>query len=133
MLLPPPAPPRTPPSPPRARPTSDPEALDAVFRALSHPVRRAVVKRLTRGPGATSELADPFDMALPSFLQHLGVLAEAGLVESEKEGRVRSWRLTPGRLREAEGWLAQQRRLWELRLDQLDRYLLHLEDQENDE
>jgi len=113
------------------RPEPDPEALDTMFRALAHPVRRAVVRRLARGPGATSELAEPFEMALPSFVQHMGVLAEAGLVESEKEGRTRLWQLTPGRLRDAEGWMAQQRRLWELRLDQLDRYLLHLEDQEN--
>jgi DNA-binding transcriptional ArsR family regulator len=121
-------PPRTP-----SRPNRDPEALDAIFRALAHPVRRAVVHRLARGPGATSELAQPFDMALPSFVQHMGVLAEAGLVESEKEGRTRCWRLTPDRFRTAEGWMAQQRRLWELRLDQLDRYLLDLEDQESDE
>jgi len=95
-------------------------------------VRRSVVQRLARGSRGTSELAEPFGMALPSFLQHLGLLEEAGLVESEKEGRVRNWRLTPGRLREAEGWMAHQRRLWELRLDQLDRYLLNLEDQETD-
>jgi DNA-binding transcriptional ArsR family regulator len=118
--------------PPRARPrpVPDPEALDAIFRALANPVRRAVVERLARGPVATSELAKPFDMALPSFAQHLGILADAGLVGSEKEGRTRTWRLTPGHLQEAEGWLGHQRRLWQLRLDQLDRYLLHLEDQE---
>jgi DNA-binding transcriptional ArsR family regulator len=121
-----------PPTPPGPRPSPDPEALDAIFRALSHPVRRSVVQRLARGSGGTSELAEPFGMALPSFLQHLGLLEEAGLVESEKEGRVRNWRLTPERLREAEGWMAHQRRLWELRLDQLDRYLLTLEDQETD-
>ncbi len=120
--------------PPRARPrpAPDAEAMDQVFRALSHPVRRAVVQRLAQGPEATSALAGPFDMALPSFVQHMGILADAGLVESRKEGRVRYWRLNPGRLRDAEGWMTQQRRLWERRLDQLDRYLLHLEDQETD-
>ena len=103
---------------------------DAAFRALAHPVRRAVVARLARGPEATSELARPFDMALPSFVQHMGILAEAGLVKSRKEGRVRRWTLAPERLREAEGWLSHQRRLWERRLDQLDDYLLTLQDQE---
>jgi DNA-binding transcriptional ArsR family regulator len=104
--------------------------MDAAFRALAHPVRRAVVARLARGPEATSELARPFDMALPSFVQHMGILAEAGLVKSRKEGRVRRWTLAPERLREAEGWLSHQRLLWERRLDQLDDYLLTLQDQE---
>ncbi len=120
--------------PPRARPrpAPDPEAMDAMFRALANPVRRAVVERLARGTGSTSELAEPFGMALPSFVQHMGVLTEAGLVESEKEGRTRRWRLTPGRLQAVEGWLGAQRRLWELRLDQLDHYLIEREDQETD-
>lgn len=107
--------------------------LDDVFRALSHPARRHVVWRLSAGGAAVSELAEPFDMALPSFLQHLQVLEAAGLVDSEKVGRVRRYRLTPEPLRAARGWLDEQRASWERRLDQLDAYLLDLEQQETDE
>lgn len=97
--------------------------LDPVFRALAHPARRAVVERLGGGPAATTDLARPFDMALPSFTQHMDVLEECGLVESRKVGRVRIWRLAPRPLRAAEGWLADQRAIWERRLDRLDDYL----------
>lgn len=97
--------------------------LDHVFRALSDPTRRAVLERLTRGPAAVSELARPFDMALPSFTQHLGVLEKSGLVTSRKLGRVRTYRLAPKPLKAAEHWMARQRSLWQTRLDQLDRYL----------
>jgi DNA-binding transcriptional ArsR family regulator len=104
--------------------------LDGVFQALAHPARRAVVRRLSAGPAAVSELAEPFDMALPSFLQHLHVLEGCGLVVSEKVGRVRTYRLTPSPLRAAESWIEEQRTSWEQRLDQLDAYLLHLKDQD---
>jgi DNA-binding transcriptional ArsR family regulator len=97
--------------------------FDRVFKALADPTRLAVVERLGRGPAATSELADEFDMALPSFLQHLKVLEESGLVASHKRGRVRTYRLTPGPLQEAEHWLTEQRDAWERRLDRLDEHL----------
>lgn len=97
--------------------------LDHVFRALCDPTRRAVLERLTRGPAAVSELARPFDMALPSFTQHLGVLERSGLVTSRKLGRVRTYRIAPKPLKAAEHWMARQRSLWQARLDQLDRYL----------
>jgi DNA-binding transcriptional ArsR family regulator len=106
--------------------------LDPVFQALSHPARRAVLGRLGVGPASVSDLAEPFDMALPSFLQHLRVLERAGLVESRKDGRVRVFRLTPQPLEAAEGWIAEQRALWERRLDRLDDYLLQLKAQESD-
>lgn len=97
--------------------------LDPVFRALAHPTRRAVVERLGLGPAATSELARPFPVALPSFLEHMEILEACGLVRSKKSGRVRVWRLAPRRLGAAEDWLAEQRAIWERRLDQLDDYL----------
>jgi DNA-binding transcriptional ArsR family regulator len=100
--------------------------LDDVFQALSHPARRDVVRRLSTGAAAVSELAEPFDMALPSFLQHLQVLEACGLVDSEKVGRVRTYRLTPTPLRAARGWLDEQKAIWERRLDQLDDYVLDL-------
>jgi DNA-binding transcriptional ArsR family regulator len=98
-------------------------ALDRVFQSLADPTRRAVLHRLAQGRAAVTELAQPFDMALPSFLQHLKVLEGSGLVRSRKEGRVRTYEMAPGALEKAEGWLAEQRTLWERRLDQLDRYL----------
>ncbi len=97
--------------------------LDGVFRALADPTRRAVLARLATGPAPVSELAAPFSMALPSFVQHLDVLERCGLVRSRKSGRVRTYRLAPAPLAAAERWVAAQRALWERRLDQLDRYL----------
>ena len=94
-----------------------------MFQALADPTRRAVLERLNRGPAPMSELAAPFDMALPSFSQHLDVLEDCGLVRSTKEGRVRTYELQARRLEAAENWLQKQRTLWERRLDQLDRYL----------
>jgi DNA-binding transcriptional ArsR family regulator len=104
------------------------EVIDSVFRALADPTRRHVVERLSRSPASVSELAAPFDMALPSFVQHLRLLERSGLVQSVKEGRVRTYRITPKRLQLAEGWLARQRTLWERRLDQLDAYALALKE-----
>jgi DNA-binding transcriptional ArsR family regulator len=94
-----------------------------VFRALADPTRRAVVERLGEAPASTTDLAGEFAMALPSFMQHLAVLEECGLVASHKQGRTRIYRLTPAPLRDAENWLAAQRDRWERRLDQLDEYL----------
>ncbi len=105
------------------------EEVDRVFAALGDPTRRAVIERLVAGPASTSELAEPFDMAMPSLLQHLRVLERAGLVTSTKEGRVRTYRLAPAGLESADGWLADQRRLWERRLDQLDDLLNTLKEQ----
>ena len=97
--------------------------LDRVFHALADPTRRAVVERLTGGPAAMTELAQPFKMALPSFSQHLDVLESSGLVRSKKTGRVRTFRLAPRPLKSAEHWMERQHRLWERRLDQLDSFL----------
>lgn len=97
--------------------------LIVVFHALADPTRLAVVERLSAGPAATSELAKPFKMALPSFLQHLNVLQESGLVRSTKTGRVRTYELDPKVMKRAEEWMAMQRTAWEKRLDQLDSFL----------
>ena len=104
--------------------------IDDVFRALSDPTRRRVLERLGRRPASVSDLAAPFDMALPSFVQHLRVLEGCGLVHSNKSGRVRTYRLVPDRLQLAEGWLAEQRGVWEQRLAQLDDYLLQLKEKD---
>ena len=102
--------------------------IDDVFRALSDPTRRHVLERLSKSPASVSELAEPFDMALPSFVQHMGVLEGCGLVQSRKTGRVRTYQLVPKRMKLAEDWLVRQRALWEKRLDQLDTYLITLKE-----
>ena len=100
--------------------------LNRVFQALADPTRRAVLERLNRGPAPMSELAEPFDMALPSFSQHLDVLEDCGLVRSSKEGRVRTFELQAKPLEVAGHWMAKQRALWERRLDQLDNFVKSL-------
>src|SRR2546430_8958366 len=98
--------------------------LDRVFRALGDPTRRAVLSRLCNGPAPVSELARSFDMALPSFAQHLDVLEECGLVRSRKVGRVRTYRLVPPSLASAEGWMAPQPPPLGRRLPQTHNYSL---------
>lgn len=102
--------------------------LDSAFHALANATRRAVVERLGRGPASVTELAEPFGMALPSFMQHVRVLEESGLVESAKRGRVRTVRIVPGRFQCAVDWMEAQRSIWDRRLDQLDTYLERMED-----
>jgi DNA-binding transcriptional ArsR family regulator len=99
------------------------DELDAVLRALADPTRRAVVERLAKSPAVVSELAAPFSMALPSLLQHLRVLENAGLITSEKHGRVRTVSLRPGALDVLNLWLGEQRTPAE---HQADRLGLHL-------
>lgn len=100
------------------------DVLDRVFHALADPTRRAVVQRLGVGPASTTELARPFGMALTSFAQHLQVLEQAGLVRSQKVGRVRTYRLDPAPLEPLAAWLADQEEMWSARLDRLDAFLL---------
>lgn len=98
-------------------------SLDTAFHALADPTRRAVLSRLATGAAPVKDLAAPFEMGLPSFLKHLRVLEESGLIHTEKTGRVRTCCLRPERLAETESWLAGQRRLWEARTDQLADYV----------
>lgn len=103
-------------------------SIDGVFRALADPTRRRVLERLSRSPASVGELAKPFDMALPSFIEHLRILEGYGLVRSAKTGRVMTYQLVPRRLQEAEDWLTRQRTFWTTRLDQLDSYLMELKE-----
>lgn len=105
--------------------------LNDVFKALADPTRRAVLEQLSRGPASTTDLAQPFAMALPSFSEHLQVLEHCGLVRSRKRGRVRTYRLAPRPLQAVEHWLDRQRALWERRLDQLDNHLRTMEEQQS--
>ena len=99
------------------------DGLDRVFRALADGTRRAMVERLTAGPASVGQLAEPFDSALPTVVQHLRVLEEAGIVSSEKAGRVRTYQLAPDSLVAATTWMAGQRRPQEMQLDRLGAYL----------
>ena len=101
-------------------------ALDSVFHALAAPTRRAVIQQLGKGSATVSELAKPFDMALPSFMKHIGVLEASGLIASRKIGRVRTCTLNPGKLAAAERWFGEQRALWESRYENLDNLLTEL-------
>jgi len=98
-------------------------SLDLAFHALSDPTRRAVISRLAEGEVSVSVLAEPFDMALPSFVQHLKVLEDCGLIASEKRGRSRWCRLMKPRFDEAADWMTAERRRWADRLDRLEDYL----------
>lgn len=98
--------------------------VDGVLRALAHPIRRAIVERLARSPAVVTELAAPFDIALPSLLQHLGVLEDAGLVASSKHGRVRTVTLVPGALDVVHLWLGEQRTPAEQQADLLGIHLI---------
>jgi DNA-binding transcriptional ArsR family regulator len=93
--------------------------LNGVFLALADPTRRAVLGRLGEGPASISELAKPFDMALPSFMKHIRFLEESGLIVTRKQGRVRTCAIEPDRLALVDGWLAEQRAIWEGRTDRL--------------
>jgi DNA-binding transcriptional ArsR family regulator len=103
--------------------------LDLLFHALADPARRAMVERLSRGPAPVSELAKPLPMSLPAAMQHLSVLEEAGLVRSEKVGRVRTCAIEPKALSQAEQWINARRIEWEKRLDRLGDYLKTLENE----
>jgi DNA-binding transcriptional ArsR family regulator len=107
--------------------------LDHLFHALADPARRAIVERLSRGPAPVSELARPLPMSLPAAMQHLGVLEVAGLVRSEKVGRVRTCAIEPRALSQAEQWINARRIEWEHRLDRLGEYLKSLETEGDDD
>ena len=96
--------------------------LDSSFGALSDVTRRAVVERLREGPASVKELAEPFDMALPSFVQHLKILEDAGLIGSHKVGRVRTCYLEQARFSEIEQWVLGMQKYWEDRIDALSEY-----------
>jgi DNA-binding transcriptional ArsR family regulator len=93
--------------------------IDRVFHALGDPTRRTIMENLSQGPISVSRLAEPLDMSLAAVVQHLQVLEESGLVQTEKAGRVRTCRIEPAGLSAAEQWIADRRSTWERRLDRL--------------
>ena len=100
-----------------------PEQLNGIFQALADPTRRAVLGRLGRGPASISELAKPFDMALPSFMKHIHFLEDSGWIQTRKEGRVRTCAIRKKPFAAVEAWLSAQRALWEGRTDRLERFV----------
>jgi DNA-binding transcriptional ArsR family regulator len=100
--------------------------LDILFQSLADPTRRAILARLAHGPASVTDLAAPFSMALPSFMAHLRKLEDGGLIESQKDGRVRTCTLRTGALAPARDWMEEQRLLWEGRYDRLETYLATL-------
>jgi DNA-binding transcriptional ArsR family regulator len=103
----------------------DPD-LSLLFHALSDPTRRMMLTRLAQGPAPVSELAGPTGLRLPTVMRHLSVLEGAGLVATQKDGRVRSCAIVPEALAPMRDWLDEQRALWEARLDRLDDYVMTL-------
>lgn len=89
-----------------------------------------MLEHLSVGPATVSELAAPFDMQLPSFVQHLAVLEQSQLVKSKKRGRVRTYQLAPERFTVVEDWLTARRQLWDARQDRFDDYVTHLREKE---
>src|SRR5260370_36326259 len=93
--------------------------IDRVFHALGDPSRRAIVEKLSEGPISVSRLAEPLDITLAAVVQHLQVLEESGLVQTEKVGRVRTCRIEPAGFSVVEQWISDRRSIWERRLDRL--------------
>jgi DNA-binding transcriptional ArsR family regulator len=110
----------------------DPD-LSLLFHALSDATRREMLEALAKGPVTVSALAAPTGLRLPTVMRHLGVLEEAGLIATNKDGRVRSCALVPAALEPMQGWMAAQRAMWEARLDRLDDYVKNLMERQNDD
>lgn len=107
---------------------SDP--LNGIFQALADPTRRAVLAQLGRGPASISDLAKPFDMALPSFMKHIHFLEGSGLIRTRKEGRVRTCAIERKQFAAVEQWLFAQRVLWEERTDRLEHFVTNIQGRE---
>lgn len=103
--------------------SESPLNLDAVFSALSDPIRRGIVERLGRGEASVGELAEPYAVSAPAISRHLRVLESAGLVERRKQGRVHRCRVRPKAVELVSRWVEDQRLFWNRQFDQLDRYL----------
>lgn len=103
---------------------SSSDTLDQTFGALAHPIRRAILTRLaTEGSASVTDLAEPFDVSLMAVSKHLKVLAEAGLVSRERDGRVHRCSFEPEPFDVAGQWIEEHRQYWEQQLDSLAAYL----------
>lgn len=102
---------------------SDTTRLDRQFFALSDATRRALIEHLGRGPASVTELSEPLDLAMPSVVKHLAVLEAGELVESQKSGRVRTYRLSPTAFRSIEHWVGLRKTRLHAQFDRLERVL----------
>lgn len=100
------------------------EGLDGIFQSLADPTRRAVIARLGRGSASVTDLAKPFEMALPSFMKHIRQLEDSGLIRTRKQGRVRTCTIEEDKLGMVDLWLKDQRTIWESRLDRLEAFAM---------
>lgn len=107
-----------------------PEQLNGIFQALADPTRRAVLGRLGKGPASISELAKPFDMALPSFMKHIHLLEGSGLIRTRKAGRVRTCAIEKRSFAVVDAWLSTQRAIWEGRTDRLEQFVITAKEQD---
>ena len=96
-----------------------------MFQALADPTRRSVLGRLGQGPASISELAKPFDMALPSFMKHIHQLEDSGWIRTQKTGRVRTCVIERSSFDAVEAWLSEQRDIWERRTDRLEQFVIN--------
>ncbi len=107
--------------------------LDATFGALSDPIRRSILERLTHEESSVTALAEPFNISLPAISKHVKVLGKAGLVTQERDGRVRRCNLAAGPMKNASDWIARFRRLWEGQFDSLAEHLDQLQRNQSQE
>jgi DNA-binding transcriptional ArsR family regulator len=112
--------------------TNQSQHLDRLFHALADTTRRAIVMRLSQGPASVTELSKPFEMAMPTLLQHIRVLEDSGLVGTRKVGRVRTCEIKQEAFAATQTWLEKQRALWDSRLDRLEAYAASLQAKEYD-
>jgi DNA-binding transcriptional ArsR family regulator len=107
-----------------------PRLLNRTFAALADPTRRRILEHLAHGDRCVTDLARPYAMSLPAVSKHLRVLENAGLVRRRRSGRVHSLKLQAAPMRQAQAWIEEYRRFWEVSFDRLDEYLKELQAKE---
>ena len=110
-----------------------PTKLDMTFSALAHPVRRAMLAKLSEGPVSVNALAEPFDMSLPAISKHIKVLEKAGLISRGRDAQFRPCRLNPEPLEQISNWADQYRPIWEARFDRLQSALNTMKEPSHDD
>jgi DNA-binding transcriptional ArsR family regulator len=106
------------------------DELSVTFAALADPTRRAILARLAKGEATVLELAEPFDLKLPTVSKHLKVLSKAGLITQSRKAQWRPCKLEPARLKDVADWVERYRHMWEERFGRLDEYLRELQREE---
>jgi DNA-binding transcriptional ArsR family regulator len=105
--------------------------LDSAFAALGDRTRRAIITRLARGEATVGELAEPFDLTHQAISRHVGILRRCGLIQQRVDGQRRPCRLDVERMQQLSGWITEQQRAWESRLDKLEEHLASLPKKRN--